>query len=134
MLEDQEASLAGSSLHSPSLFTFLSQDPDYLRLCISQERPRSISNGIPQGLYLRDIAETRLGANAFDFIHHTEPPEYEDYCLSLIGTETVLCLQLPTKVPRVTFSSSYSCLFLNPHDVCHSPSSLSSGNGRLVLS
>lgn len=50
------------------------------------------------GLYLRDISETRLGSNAYDFINHSDPPDHDEYCLSLIGTECVLCLQLPTQV------------------------------------
>ena len=66
------------------------------------------------GLYLRDISDTRLGAEAYDFRHHNEPPEHEEYCLSLIGTEGVLSLQLPTQVTisLSSFLSFYLTFFL----------------------
>lgn len=62
---------------------------------------------VPPGLYLRDIGEVREGANAYDFIHNAEPPELDDQCLSLIGTERTICLQLPSKV-------SYTIFFVIP--------------------
>ncbi len=55
---------------------------------------------VPPGLYLRDIGEVREGANAYDFIHNSEPPELDDQCLALIGTERTICLQLPSKVSQ----------------------------------
>jgi hypothetical protein len=79
---------------------------------------------VPPGLYLRDIGEVREGANAYDFIHNSEPPELDDQCLSLIGTERTICLQLPSKVQLflispLIFSPSSStshcvCLYLRP--------------------
>lgn len=53
---------------------------------------------IPAGLYLRDIGEVREGANAFDFLKSSDPPEYDAQCLALIGSERAICLQLPSKV------------------------------------
>lgn len=67
---------------------------------------------VPPGLYLRDIGEVREGANAYDFIHNAEPPELDDQCLSLIGTERTICLQLPSKVHRVLPSSFFINLLL----------------------
>lgn len=77
-----------------------------------------MSNNITYGLYLRDIAETRLGSNAYDFIKHNDPPEHDEYCLSLIGTECILCLQLPTQVYTYfsfifNYFNSFSSSFLH---------------------
>ena len=75
---------------------------------------------MPPGLYLRDIGEVREGAEAYDFIHNPEPPELDDQCLSLIGTERTICLQLPSKaslplpphISQLTFAIVFSGLVL----------------------
>jgi hypothetical protein len=80
-----------------------------LRICVDVSRPSQLDRSkgkVPPGLYLRDIGEVREGANAYDFIHNTEPPELDDQCLSLIGTERTICLQLPSKVSIPLLHSS----------------------------
>ena len=39
----------------------------------------------------------REGANSYDFSKNPDPPEYDDHCLSLIGTERPISLQLPSQ-------------------------------------
>lgn len=81
-------------------------DPDILRICVDVSRPSQLDRSkgkVPPGLYLRDIGEVREGANAYDFIHNSEPPDLDDQCLSLIGTERTICLQLPSKFSRDWF-------------------------------
>lgn len=53
---------------------------------------------IPPGLYLRDISEVREGSDSFHFTHSQVPPKDPDNCLSLIGSERTVCLELPSKV------------------------------------
>lgn len=84
-----------------SLIFLFWQDPDILRICVDVSRPSQLDRSkgkVPPGLYLRDIGEVREGAKAYDFIHNAEQPEYDDRCLSLIGTERTICLELPSNV------------------------------------
>ncbi len=53
---------------------------------------------VPPGLYMRDIAEVRKGWDSFDFKTNGDPPLDPDRCLSLIGTERTISLELPSKV------------------------------------
>jgi hypothetical protein len=76
-------------------------DPDILRICVDTARPSQQDRAkgkIPPGLYLRDIGQVREGANAYDFTHNPEPPTADEQCLSMIGSERTICLQLPSKV------------------------------------
>ena len=63
-------------------------------------------------MYLRDIAEVREGAEAYDFRRNPSPPapDEEDKCLSLIGTECCLCLQFPTKFTRDWFLERFQLI------------------------
>lgn len=85
-------------------------DPDILRICVDVSRPSQHDRAkgkIPPGLYLRDIGEVREGASAYDFVNNAEPPEEDDQCLSLIGTERTICLQLPSKFSRDWFHERF---------------------------
>ncbi len=62
---------------------------------------------IPPGLYLRDISEVREGADAFHFAKNKTPPKEPDNCLSLVGSELTISLELPSKV------------FFCRKDICH---------------
>ena len=78
-----------------------------MRICVDVTRPNQHDRSrgkVPPGLYLRDIGEVREGARAYDFMQNSDPPEEEDFnnCLSLIGTERTICLQLPSKVAHFT--------------------------------
>lgn len=53
---------------------------------------------IPPGLYLRDISEVREGADSFHFSRNKAPPKDPDNCLSLVGSELTISLELPSKV------------------------------------
>ncbi len=65
---------------------------------------------IPPGLYLRDISEVREGSDSFHFTNSLVPPKDPDNCLSLIGSERTVCLELPSKV---SFKSILNCLWSN---------------------
>lgn len=81
-------------------------DPDILRICVEVSRPSQTDKSkgkIPVGLYLRDIGEVREGANAYDFLKSSPPPEFDAQCLALIGSERAICLQLPSKFSRDWF-------------------------------
>ena len=67
---------------------------------------------VPYGLYIRDIAEVREGAEAFDFRcnPHAPMPEEEDFCMSLIGSECSICLQCPSKFARDWFVERFQAL------------------------
>jgi hypothetical protein len=72
-----------------------------LRICVDTQRPSQQDRAkgkIPPGLYLRDIGQVREGFNAFDFSHNPDPPDTDEQCLAMIGTERTVCLQLPSKV------------------------------------
>lgn len=53
---------------------------------------------IPSGLYLRDISEVRDGSDAYQFTHNKSPPRESDNCLTLVGSERTIALELPSKV------------------------------------
>lgn len=53
---------------------------------------------IPPGIYLRDIAEIREGAESFQFTENKTPPRNINNCLSLVGSERTIALELPSKV------------------------------------
>lgn len=88
-------------------------DPDILRICVDVNRPSQSDRQkgkVPPGIYLRDIGEVRAGWNAYDFQHNNEPPESEELCLSLIGTERTVCLELPTKFSRDWFLERFKLI------------------------
>lgn len=47
---------------------------------------------------MRDIAEVRGGFDSYDFTKNTNAPTDPDLCLSLIGSERTISLELPGKV------------------------------------
>jgi hypothetical protein len=53
---------------------------------------------IPPGIYLRDIAEIREGAESFQFTENRQPPRNPNNCLSIVGSERTISLELPSKV------------------------------------
>ena len=53
---------------------------------------------IPPGLYLRDVSEIREGADSFHFDQNKHPPTDHDNCLSMVGSERTISLELPSKV------------------------------------
>ena len=88
-------------------------DPDILRICVDIARPSTIDRAkgkVPPGAYLRDVAEVREGAEAYDFRRSTQAPQDDDNCLSLIGTECVLCLELPSKFSRDWFLERFQLI------------------------
>lgn len=90
-------------------------DADVLRFCCEFTRPTLTDRAkgkVAYGLYLRDIAEVREGAEAYDFRRNPSPPapDEEDKCLSLIGTECCLCLQFPTKFTRDWFLERFQLI------------------------
>eukprot|EP01041_Mallomonas_annulata_P003296 gene3296-6530_t len=93
-------------------------DSDILRLCIDIQRPtirdRSVKK-IPYGIYMRDIAEVRKGIKAHGFEKCSSPPNVDDMeaCLSLIGTEGAICIQLPTKFSRDWFAERFELVVLD---------------------
>jgi hypothetical protein len=71
------------------------------RICIYHTKPeeKEVEKGkVNPGIYFRDLSEVRLGFGCFDFMEDADPPENEDQCLALIGTERSICLELPSKV------------------------------------
>jgi hypothetical protein len=81
-------------------------EPENLRICVDSRRmtPTDTMKGKKSpGLYLRDIAEIRGGADAFFFKKATPPPESPQRCISLIGTEMTICLEFPTNDVRDWF-------------------------------
>jgi hypothetical protein len=78
-------------------------DSDILRFCVDDSRPTLIDRAkgkMPPGIYMRDIAEVRAGDESFDFRENMFRPADPECCLSLIGTERTLSLELPGKVTR----------------------------------
>lgn len=47
---------------------------------------------------MRDVAEVRGGSDSYDFKKNSNPPIDPDHCLSLIGSERTISLELPGKV------------------------------------
>lgn len=56
------------------------------------------SGKVPPGVYIRDIAEVRVGLDSFDFRSSRDPPVDSDNCFTLIATERTISLELPSKV------------------------------------
>ena len=76
-------------------------DPRIHRICVYYEKPEDhdFEKGkVSPGIYFRDLSEVRRGYNSYDFMENDDPPEHEDVCLALIGSERSICLQLPSKV------------------------------------
>jgi hypothetical protein len=69
---------------------------------------------IPPGLYLRDIAEIREGAESFQFTENKIPPRNVHNCLSLVGSERTISLELPSKVLSVSlfFNTCWCTYFI----------------------
>ena len=85
---------------SSPLITY-NQDSDILRVCVDDKRSTLIDRAkgkMSPGLYMRDIAEVREGFDSFDFKKNTNAPTDPDLCLSLIGSERTISLELPGKV------------------------------------
>ena len=51
---------------------------------------------------MRDIAEVRGGFDTYDFRRNATPPSDPDCCLSLIGSERTISLELPGKVRHMS--------------------------------
>ena len=66
---------------------------------------------IPPGIYLRDIAEVREGAESFQFTENKTPPRNVNNCLSLVGSERTISLELPSKVRILNMYSLYLSFF-----------------------
>lgn len=80
---------------------FDTQDSDILRICVDDKRSTLIDRAkgkMSPGLYMRDIAEVRGGFDSYDFTKNTNAPTDPDLCLSLIGSERTISLELPGKV------------------------------------
>jgi len=91
-------------------------DPDILRLCVDVQRPtiRERARGrIPFGIYMRDIAEVRKGYNSYGFSKSSDPPAEKETCLSLIGSERTVCIQLPSKFSRDWFAERFNLVILD---------------------
>lgn len=83
------------------------QDSDIYRICVDSIRPSMAERAqgkIPPGIYLRDIAEIREGAESFQFTENKVPPRDINNCLSLVGSERTISLELPSKVQLTHFS------------------------------
>ena len=59
------------------------------------------------GLYMRDVAEVRGGSDSFDFKKNSNPPIDPDHCLSLIGSERTISLELPGKVRQPMYKTPH---------------------------
>ena len=59
---------------------------------------------------MRDIAEVRGGFDTYDFRRNATPPSDPDCCLSLIGSERTISLELPGKVRRLSHIIFYTSL------------------------
>eukprot|EP00601_Ochromonadales_sp_CCMP2298_P001133 CAMPEP_0173194082 /NCGR_PEP_ID=MMETSP1141-20130122/14311_1 /TAXON_ID=483371 /ORGANISM="non described non described, Strain CCMP2298" /LENGTH=237 /DNA_ID=CAMNT_0014118479 /DNA_START=515 /DNA_END=1228 /DNA_ORIENTATION=+ len=58
---------------------------------------------IPPGLYLRDISEVREGLHSHHFSERSNPPTNSSTCLSIVGSERTISLELPSKFTRDWF-------------------------------
>ena len=81
-------------------------------MCIADKRQDILSKKkdlIPEGVYLKDIAEVREGSNSYAFeCYDGEQTETESVrysrSLALIGTENTFCLEMVNQVGTVNFS------------------------------
>lgn len=81
-------------------------DSDILRVCVDDKRPTLIDRAkgkMSPGLYMRDIAEVRGGDFSYDFRKNASPPTSSELCMSLIGSERTISLELPGKMERDWF-------------------------------
>lgn len=89
------------------------QDSDIFRLCVDEARPSitdRIKGKIPPGLYLRDISEVRTGSDCFHFSKNSSKPANRDNCLSLVGSEWTIAIELPSKFTRDWFYERFQLL------------------------
>ncbi len=94
------------------------QDSDILRVCVDDKRPTLIDRAkgkMSPGLYMRDIAEVRGGDFSYDFRKNASPPTSSELCMSLIGSERTISLELPGKVG--TCHTAHATLHM-PHCTC----------------
>jgi len=83
------------------------------RICIYHVKPedKEVEKGkVHPGIYFRDLSEVRLGHGCFDFMEDSDPPENEEQCLALIGTERSICLELPSKFSRDWFAERFELI------------------------
>mmetsp|Transcript_6955 Transcript_6955/g.11767 ORF Transcript_6955/g.11767 Transcript_6955/m.11767 type:complete len:314 (-) Transcript_6955:598-1539(-) len=88
-------------------------DSDIYRICVDHVRPSMAERAqgkIPPGIYLRDIAEIREGAESFQFTENKVPPRDINNCLSLVGSERTISLELPSKFTRDWFLTRFRLL------------------------
>jgi len=88
-------------------------DPDILRICCDYVRPSMVERAlgkVPPGIYIRDIAEVRAGAQAYDFIKNPDPDREDAKCLTLIGTERAISLEFPSQFTRDWFLERFRIL------------------------
>lgn len=84
-------------------------EPEIYRLCCDAFRPSIAQKSqgfVPRGLYLRDVSEIRDGTDVHPFSGDKQPPDPE-CCLSMIGTEGTLSLELPSQYTRDWFISRF---------------------------
>jgi len=88
-------------------------DSDIYRICVDAVRPNMADRAqgkIPPGLYLRDISEVREGSDSFQFMKNSIQPKEPDNCLSLVGSERTISLELPSKFTRDWFLARFRLL------------------------
>jgi hypothetical protein len=84
-------------------------ETEIYRLCCDVARPSIAQKSqgfVPRGLYLRDISEIRDGTDAHPFSGDKKPADGE-CCLSMIGTEGTLSLELPSQYTRDWFIARF---------------------------
>lgn len=82
-------------------------DSDIFRICVGVVRPSMTErqNGnISFGVYLRDISEIREGTYSTHFLSAVEEPP-RSTCLSIVGSERTISLELPSEFTRDWFLS-----------------------------
>jgi len=88
-------------------------DSDIYRICVDSVRPSIAERAmgkIPPGIYLRDISEVREGIDTYNFKKNKKKPSDVDTCLSLIGSERTISLELPSKFTRDWFIQRFRLL------------------------
>lgn len=88
-------------------------DPEILRVCVDKARPnlRDKAKGrIPPGVYLRDIALVQRGVSAYAFRKSLVLPEDHGTCMTLIGTEMSISLQLPSAYAQEWFADRFDLI------------------------
>lgn len=90
-------------------------ETEIYRLCCDVARPsiaERTAGFVPRGIYLRDISEIRDGADAYPFTRDKSPRD-PDCCLSIIGTECTLSLELPSPYTKDWFISRFRLITEN---------------------